>query len=71
MVHLSSGSELCEDAVRLNRHVAMMMVSRTHLESPARANSKGNWGIEKLRNGNDTSDFTFQKSFGLHFLHNL
>jgi len=35
MVHLSSGSELCEDAVRLNRHVAMMMVSRTYLGEDA------------------------------------
>lgn len=29
--NMSSGSELCEDAVRLHRPVAMMMLSRTHL----------------------------------------
>jgi hypothetical protein len=36
MVHLSSGSELCEDAAGLNMYVAMMMVSRTHLEEDTR-----------------------------------
>jgi hypothetical protein len=67
---MSSGLEWCEDPVSLHRHVAIMMVSQTHL-GEARTNSKGDWGIEKPRNKNDTLDFTYKTSFRVHCLHTL
>jgi hypothetical protein len=36
-----------------------MMVSQTHL-GEAWTNSKGEWGIEKPRNKNDTLDFAYK-----------